>query len=143
MENQRAVAVLRELLRLEQCNVAVRLVESTVFISRASTQLQRAITAFASASVKYCESLTELIRELGGEPGPRGGNLSSADFHFMELSIALPRLLSGHESLVRYYRSGAAKLSDLPDISAVVSHIADEHQQELATIRELQQTQAA
>ncbi len=142
MEDQQAIAILRELLRREQCNVAIRFQESTVFISSLSTELQQAVAAFAAASVNYCESLTEVIRELGGEPGPRSGNLSSADFHFMELSIALPRFVQGHEALVGYYRSGAAKMGELPELSAFVSRIADEHQQELATIHELQPTEA-
>lgn len=138
MENQRAIAVLRELLRHEQCNVAVRLLESIVFISSLSTQLQRAVRDIADASVNHCESLTLLIRKLGGEPGPRGASLQSADLHFMELSIALPRFVSFHEDLVGYYNTAANQLGDAPEAASLVSRIADEHQQELTIVRELQ-----
>lgn len=141
MENQRAIAVLCELLRHEQCNVATRLLESIVFITNLSTQLQRAVRHIAATSTEYCESLTLLIRKLGGEPGPRGGSVQSADLHFMELSIALPRFVSSHESLLGYYRAAAGRLGEAPEAATLVSRIADGHEKELVIVCELQRSE--
>jgi hypothetical protein len=56
----------------------------------------------------------------------------------MELSIALPRLVRAHETLLRYFRAAIGKLSDAPDAAALVSSIADGHQRELVALGELQ-----
>lgn|GEM_PF-6199502 len=137
-ENEYAIAVVRELLSYEQRNGAVRLQEASVFVSSLSTRMQRAISTIASASAGFCESLTTLIRNLGGEPAPPCGRMLRDDPNYLELSVAWPRLIEQHEKLLGYYHASIEKLSEIPEASSLVSRIADEHQRELAVLRSLQ-----
>ena len=81
MDTSTVVDILNELLVAEHQSVARRLLESTMFVSRDTVSGARPVRQMAHQNQEHAEWLTGLILELGGEPGPRFGDPTSADLH--------------------------------------------------------------
>ncbi|MDO8629360.1 MAG: hypothetical protein Q7R41_02605, partial [Phycisphaerales bacterium] len=99
MNDAPLIAVLNELLAAEQQNLAPRLFESTLFVSRLDVEAYDVVRAMAQACREHCAALTELILEFGGQPAPRTGDVTTADLHFLELHYVLPRLIADQRFL--------------------------------------------
>lgn len=137
MEDQATVAVLNELLALERRNLAARLLESTVFISRLSVENLNLVRRMAQASAEHGAWLAEAITELDGVPGPRHDDVHTADLHYLDLRHVLPRLTTDHENLIRKYTLAAARIASRPKADTVVSHILKRHQEALSSLNQL------
>jgi hypothetical protein len=138
MNRDDAIAILNDLLSREQRALAPRLFESTLFVSRLSVPALELARRMAEANLDYREELTGTILELGGAPGPRVSDLTTADLHYQELGHVWPRLTRDHEALVDAYRRAAARLSHEPAAEHVIKHILARHELELAGLREVQ-----
>jgi len=137
MDQELVVAILDELLTLEQRSFAPRLLESTVFVSDLSVAAFSLVQRMAQATGDRIAALTKLILDSGGSPGPRSSFIVTADLHFQELQHVLPRLIADEQALIRKYAVAAQRLSDEPNASAIVTRILQRHQQDLQTLREL------
>ena len=135
MEDFAAIAVLNELLAAEQHNLALRLFESTMFVSRLDVPAFDAVSAMACACRDNCATLTELILDLGGQPVTRTADPSTADLHFLEAHHVLPRLVADLQSLERKYALGAQRLAGEPRASALANRILDRHHRDLGQIQ--------
>jgi len=131
MANKPLLALLDELLVLEQRQLAVRLSESAVFISRKSLDQQGVIQRLCEQADRNAELLVHTMGILGGSPGPRVGDLSTASLHFQELSCVLPALIDDLAQLAKAYRVAAERASIHPRAAAVVGRILQGHQAEL------------
>ena len=137
MEDQATVAVLNELLALEQCNLAARLLESTVFVSRLSVENLNLVQRMAQTSAEHGAWLAEAIVALDGVPGPRHGDVHTANLHYLDLRHVLPRLATDQESLIQKYRLAAARIASQPKADTVVAKILQRHQEALDSLNQL------
>ncbi len=137
MQTSSIVAVLNELLALEQRNLAVRLMESGLFVSHLSVESLRAIQRMAKACGQHGSQLAAAIERLGGVLGPRTSDADSGDLHFQELHRLLPRLASDRESLVRKYSLASERVGADPVAGAAITGILDCHRKELALLGQL------
>lgn len=127
--------VLNELLVRETQSLAPRLFESAVFVSRLSVRGHRIVQRMAQANARHASSLAAMIVRLGGVPGPRAGNLLTADLHFQELRAVVPRLVANQDALVASYRGATGRVSTEPRAARLVAEILAEHERDLADLR--------
>jgi len=137
MNDTLPIAVLNELLIAEQQNLAPRLFESTLFVSRLDVEAYNVVRAMAEACREHCAALTELILDLGGQPAPRTGDVTTADLHFLELHYVLSRLIAEQRFLESKYAIAAPRVSAEPRAAALVSRVLDRHRRDLARIESL------
>jgi hypothetical protein len=137
MERALLVAILNELLGLEQRSLAPRLLESTVSVSSLAAPALGLVQRMTTTTREHRAALAKLILELGGTPGPRGYGIATADLHFQDLQHVLPRLVANEEALVRNFTPAAQRLAGEPRAMAVVTRILQRHQQDLQALREL------
>ncbi len=125
------ITVLNELLAAEQQSLAFRLFESAMFLSRLDVEAYDVVRSMADAAQDHGEALTKLILELGGEPAPRTGDVTTADLHFLELHYVLPRLISEQQRIQKACSVAASRLSTIPRCAAVIARVLDRHRQDL------------
>ncbi len=112
MKSADSVEILSELLGAEQRSLAVRLLESTVFVPRLGVHDLHLVKRLADQSKERCAELAELIIELGEVPAPCTHDPTSADLHYVELGYAMPRLLADQVALSRMYSQAAELLEE-------------------------------
>lgn len=134
MDKHDIIAVLNELVRLEQAGTALRLMESMVFVSPMSVDALTAVERLAEAAEFHTAELSRLVLRLGGAPAYRAADPRSADLHFQEVAFVLPRLITEQKVLLAKYDLAAERLTDDPKASALVAQLADRHRE---TISEL------
>ncbi len=137
MDVQPAMNVANELLALEECRLPGRLIESTLFISEMSVAKVALVRRLAAQSLEHCASLVGLIERLGGAPAPRTGDLNSADLHFQEFHLAMPRLQEDQQDVVARYRRAAELVTTPPAAVELISEILGQHERDLATLQDL------
>lgn len=137
MDKAQIVAILNELLTLEQRSLAPRLLESTVSVSGPSVPALVLVQRMTAATRDHGAALAKLILDLGGTPSPRRYLIATADLHFQDLQHVLPRLVIDFEAIVRSYTLAAQRLSDEPRALALVTRILQQHQQDLQSLSEL------
>ncbi|MFH1108615.1 MAG: hypothetical protein V1790_05385 [Planctomycetota bacterium] len=137
MDRGLVVAILNELLTLEQRSLAPRLLESTVFVSDLSVAAFSLVQRMAHATGDHTAALTKLVLDSGGSPGPRSSSVATADLHFQELQHVLPRLIADQQALIRKYAIAAQRLADEPHALALATRILQRHQQDLERLHEL------
>ncbi len=135
MGMERMVDILNELLGLEQRSLAPRLTESTAFVDSASAGDLANVKRIAHASKEHSGWLANMIISLGGVPGFRFGDLSTADMHYLDLRYTLPRFIVDRESLIKKYELAARRIDDEPRVSALIQRILQRHRQELTLLR--------
>ncbi len=129
MDTRAIVGILSELLSGEQRSLATRLTQSTPFVSHLSLADVGVVARLARASEAHCAQLADLILELGGVPGPRTCDPTSADLHFQELHHILPRLIADHEALIRKYELAAQRVAAQPRAASLVERILSDHRE--------------
>lgn len=134
MHGAQVVAILNELLSLEQSSLARRLLEATVSVSSTSVPALRLVQRMSTAAREHGAALAKLILDFGGIPAPRRDFITSADLHFQDLQHVLPRLVADQEAIVRNYTLAAQHLSDEPRALAVVTRILQQHQQDFQSL---------
>lgn len=137
MYRAQVVAILNELLTLEQRSFAPRLLEATVSVSSQSVSVLVLVQRMTAATRDHGAALAKLILDLGGTPAPRCYLIATADLHFQDLLHVVPRFFADQEAAVRSYTLAAQRLSDEPRALAVVTRILQQHQQDLQSLREL------
>lgn len=129
------IAILNELLAMEQQCIAVRLVESTMFVSSLSVRDNQLLRELSDKSTDHSRRLVDAILALGGSPGPRTVDASSADLHFQELHCVLPRLMADQQLLINCYRAAAASISDEVQAIDVIQAILQDHERGLEQLK--------
>lgn len=137
MDRAQVVAILNELLTLEQRSIAPRLLEATVSVSSLSVPVLVLIQRMTAATRDHGAALAKLILDTGGTPDPRRYLIATADLHFQDLLHVVPRLFADQETVVRRYTIAAQRLSDEPRALALVTRILQQHQQDLRALSEL------
>jgi len=116
MEAVDTAQILKELSGAERRSLAVRLLESTVFVSPLGVGDLHLVKRLAAHSKERCAEMAALIIELGEAPALYTRDPMSADLHYMELGHAMPRLLAHEEALLGLYCRAARRLE--PDSPA-------------------------
>ncbi len=129
------IDVLNELLAAERSAPALRLIESTVFVSRAAAEDIIVVRRMVEQSQQHAGRLTEVILQLGGSPGLRVGDVMTAGLHFLELRSAMPYLLTELEGLVRKYHAASARVSSESQAVDVVGEILARHEENRVAIK--------
>ncbi|MHC5110427.1 MAG: hypothetical protein ACYTHJ_11175 [Planctomycetota bacterium] len=130
-----AIALLNELLALEQRQLSLRLTESTVFVSRMSVEQSQVIRRLNRLAEEHGASLCKAITATGGVPGMRVGDIHTAHLHFQELHHVWPKLIEDYEHLVSAYRLAAERLSPYPAAAKIVGDIHASHQKSVDLFR--------
>lgn len=139
MDSHSPVAILNELLALEERGLPVRVLESTVFVSHVSVEDSTMVSRMADTQREHCAWLSEAIVDNGGAPGPRTANATSGDMHFQDIRFLIPRLTADREAIVAKYALAVDRLSTLPEVAGLISRIQTRHQDELATLKKTAQ----
>lgn len=134
MDQEEVLRMLNELLNREQCSLALRLMESGVFVSSADVEAYSLVQRLARGATENAEALTNLILRLGGIPGPRYRDAHFADVHYLEARHLLPPLVKERRELVRLYEAGASRLGGEPAAAAVVTRILGGHRSGLESL---------
>ncbi len=129
--------ILNELLNAEQGSVGPRLFESTLFVSRLAVEDLVTVRKIARECRDHCGWLTELILDLGHTPWPRVNDPRSADLHFQELRQVLSRLTADLEDLIRKYTLAAARVTDEPRATPLITRIIERYRGDVAAIQKL------
>jgi len=137
MDKAQTVAILNELLTLEQRSLAPRLLEATVSVSSLTVPALVLVQRMATATRDHGAALAKLILDMGGTPSPRRYLIATADLHFQDLQHFLPRLIADQGAIVRNYILAAQSLSDEPRALAVATRILQQHQQDMQSLNEL------
>ncbi|MGB0714934.1 MAG: hypothetical protein ACPGXK_03595 [Phycisphaerae bacterium] len=132
--NLEAIAILNELLALEQGQLALRLAESGTFISKAGVDKARILRDLESKAHQHGARISKTVLRLEGSPGMRVGDINTAHVHFQQIRIAWPLLVEDMRKLVAAYRSGAEKLVATPAAARTVGEILAEHEASLQTL---------
>jgi hypothetical protein len=137
MDRRAIVDILNELLAFEQRSLAVRLLESTVFVSQLCLDDLKIVRQMAQAGERHAARLVEAILARGGAAGPRMADAQSADLHFQELRRLRPRLIAEHQTLIRKYELATARVGAEAEMADLVSRILERHREELASLHQL------
>lgn len=139
MDSNSPVPILNELLAVEERGLAARVLESTVFISRASVEESTNVRRMANAQRKHRAWLSEALIENGGVPGPRVGDAASGDLHFQDIRCLMPRLAVECEAIIAKFALAADRVSAFPKVAGLISKIHARHLDELAVLKETAQ----
>lgn len=135
MSIHETVTILNELLTLEQRNLALRLL-ATAFVDSASAGDHTNVQRIAQASKERSAWLADMIISLGGVPGLRSGDLSTADMHYLDIRFNLPRFIADREALIKKYHLATQRIHDEARVSDLIQRILQRHRQELALLRQ-------
>lgn len=135
MDNPAAAAVLNQLLDAEQQSLALRIAESTPFVSLSEVAAGNLVRGMAQTARHNRETLTEMILDLGGQPVPRRADLFTANLHYLDLFAMLPHLLQAQESLVAQYRQLTPLLASDRKAAALAGRIVARHESDLEKLR--------
>lgn len=128
---------MNELLALEQRNLVMRLLESTVFISRLSVDVFSIVQSMARAGEQHGSWLADAILGLGGAPGAPVADAQSGDLHYQELFQLLPRLVADREALAHKYTLAAQRMVADTGTAELVARIHERHREELTSLQHL------
>ena len=131
------VGILNELLLVERRNLARRLLEAEVFTPSAASGEARVLERLARSSWAHGAWLEGAISALGGVPGPRLPDASSADLHYQELTRVLPRLIDDHEALIRKYELAAERIPKGSEAEPVVQRVLSSHREGINALQGL------
>ena len=135
MDNPAVATVLNQLLDAEQQSLAVRIAESTPFVSISEVAAGRNLKAMAENARHNKEVLTEMILDLGGQPLPRRADLFTANLHYLDLNAVLPHLLQAQESVVDQYKQLTPQLAADRNAAALAGKILARHESDLEKLR--------
>ncbi len=135
MSRDEVLGVLDELLTLERRSLAARVLESGVFLSRGDADELATVHAMASASENTARRLSAAIESLGGAPGLRRGDLSTADLHFQSLEHAASLLPADCEAIIGQYERAMDLVADEPEAARLVGELIEGHRDRLAALR--------
>ncbi len=137
MTNPAVGEILNELLALEQRSIVSRLVESNVFVARTAVEELFALRRLAQWNREHCQKLSQLILDLGGLPGPRGYESSSADLHYLGLRHVLPRIEADLQQIIRRYQLATMRMSGDTPAFKLIQEILQHHEESLRIIQGL------
>ena len=143
MEITRVQAVLGELLEAEERSLLPRLLESTVFADSQAAGELGIVRHMVAEHQEDARRLFETLVALDGRPGPSVSEIGSADFHYLDLEVLLPRVLADQEQLAARYGAAAEALDDCPPAADVVGEIAGRHRTRAEYLRKLAESAAA
>jgi hypothetical protein len=135
MDNPAVASVLNELLDAEQQSLAIRIAESTPFVSMSEVSAGRVLQGMAQSARHNRETLTEMILDLGGQPVPRRADLFTANLHYLDLFAMLPHLLQAQEAVVERYKQLTPQLASDRRASALAGKILARHEADLEKLR--------
>lgn len=135
MSREEVLAVLDELLTLERRSLAARVLESGVFLTRSSVGELAAVHAMADASDHNAHRLSAAIESLGGVPGLRRGDLTTADLHFQSLEHVASLLPADCETMIEQYERAIDLVADEPEAARLVGALIEGHRDRLAAAR--------
>jgi len=119
--------LLNDLLAAEGRSLLPRLVEAGVHVQAAEAAAFDTIRRLAARQAQDRRRLVDVLLALGGEPRPAAADIQSADFHFLNLSALLPRVIASQGELVRRYERSIEAVADCPPVAEVVRDLADRH----------------
>ncbi len=134
---RKTIDIVQELLAAEQASIALRLAESTVFVSPVSAPDSAALGRIADEINEHSAWLADLLTRAGRSPGPRFSDLSTADLHFQEISFALPRLIADLTRLAQLCERAATGVATDQTVAPVVARMTQRHRKHLETLEAL------
>jgi len=143
MDTTRLGNILSELLEAQQQSLLPRLMESTVFVTAQTADEMAAVRRLVDEHDQDVRRLADALLAAGGQPLPAVGQIVSADFHYVDLHILLPRVLADQERLAARYAAAAPALSGAGPAAEVVRDIAAGQRVRTEYIRKLADSTAA
>jgi hypothetical protein len=135
MDNPAVAAVLNQLLDAEQQSFAIRIDESTPFISMSEVAAGNVLRGMAKTARLNREKLTEMILDCGGQPVPRRAELFTANLHYLDLFSVLPQLMQAQESVVALYKQLTPRLASDRKAAELAGKILTRHEDDLEKLR--------
>ncbi len=127
MDRARVYTTLNDLLAAEQAAVLPRLTECTAYIAPDEVDGLEGVGRMAAEQQANVARLAQVLIDLGGQPEPHTRNRHTADFHYVDLDVLLPRVIADERALAARYQGAQAAASDYPSAAAVVADLAAWH----------------
>lgn len=137
MIDQHIIDVLNELLGAEQSYLLPRLAESGIFVTQPSTKDHVVIERMTRGNARRREALASLIIESGGAPAPREADLESADLHFQQFDLILPRLLESTRAVAAKYVRAAGRVSAHMSAASLIAQHSAQHKDDIASLESM------
>ncbi|NOT00058.1 MAG: hypothetical protein HOP29_05480 [Phycisphaerales bacterium] len=137
METLDVIDVLNDLLAEETRSLLPRLHESIVFVSWPSADEQSAVARMIAEQREHPAWLVAAMNDLGGNPVPALPDIRSTNFHFVELSSVLPRILAEERRLLRAYESAGATIGDNVRAAQVIARVAERRRRHIDALARL------
>ena len=123
----RVCDILNELLAAEELDLLPRLTECTTFVSSADVSEFEAVRRMADEQKANTARLAQVLIDLDEEPRPCVRDITSANFHYMELPALLPRVQAREEQIAAQYEAALAQLNECKEVARVVGEIGARH----------------
>ncbi|MHC4093466.1 MAG: hypothetical protein ACYSVY_24870 [Planctomycetota bacterium] len=143
MEITRVHGILDELIAAQGRSLLPRLLESTVSVgSQAAGELE-IVRRLVAEEGTDTQRLVDTLMDLDGMPGPSVGEITSADFHYVDLDVLLPRVVADQQQLAARYQAAAEALSGCAPAEETVRGIGARQRARLEYLRKLAESAPA
>ncbi|MCC7292357.1 MAG: hypothetical protein IT449_09890 [Phycisphaerales bacterium] len=134
-DRRQVIDILNELLRQERGSLVSHLLDSTLFVSRGTTDQDAALRRIAAEIREHEGWLAETIASLHGGVAPSCGDVRAAGLHYQEVHFLLPLVIENESRVIRRYEAALKLLAGEPGAAAVASRILSRHRKHMAELR--------
>jgi len=125
-DNARIVKLLNDLLAAEQRSVLPRVVEAAPFVKSDASAIAESIGRMVREESEHAEWLIESILAHGGSPAPTVADLTTCNFHYLELQYLLPRAVQSKEATLDAYEAAFMQIAE-GEVRSLLARIIDRH----------------
>lgn len=136
---EHSLSVLDQLHAAERKCLLHRLAEMGVFAERDFARDLEVVRRMTAEQDRHCAWLVEAAIASGGSLGPACADVRSANLHYCDLNVLLPRVIECKEQLVRLYGESMKDRPNLTDAAAeAVARIYNRHCVHLEQLQAIQ-----
>ena len=127
MDADPVIDTLNALRREEATSLLPRLAEATVFVPLGSAAGHVDLQRMIDDERQHLAWLDETVLDLDGNLAPLVRDIRSADLHYQEWQVLLPRLRDDQQRLACAFEAAAPRVARSPQAADAVSRIAARH----------------
>lgn len=127
MDADPVIDTLNVLRRVEATSLLPRLAEATVFVPPGSAAGHVDLQRMIDDEHQHLAWLDETVLDLDGNLAPLVRDIRSADLHYQEWKVLLPRLRDDQRRLAGAFEAAAPRVARSPQAADAVSRIAARH----------------
>lgn len=130
--------VLNKLYAAEKRSLLPRLAEMGVFVQWAKAHELEQVRRMTAEHARHCEWLDDAAQSAGGSLDPACADVATANLHYCDLRLLLPRVIRNVHALIEHYGQVMKERAALVSQAAeVVARIYNRHQVHLDQLEQL------